>query len=81
MKKIYYKKIVTWKQKPDYFGILCCFSFMGTALFMYSLILYNYEMPPAGWILLALFTLMFLYGAGKIRGTLPYGRKVSYQKI
>lgn len=81
MKKDYYEKIVTWKQKPDYFGIICCCAFINLGFLMSCLGLYNYKVPVTWWFLQWIFISMFLFGIKKLKGAFPKGREVRYKKI
>ena len=81
MKEKYYEKIITWDQKPDYFGMFCCLAFIGMGIAMCFLALYEYGVPVRWWILLGIFILMTLFGLSKIGETLPQGRKVRYIQV
>ena len=80
-KKEHYKKVITWKQKPDYFGILCCISFTLVGFAMCGALLYYHEVPPNCCLLVAVFLSMAIFGLKKLEGTLPKGRKIRYVKV
>lgn len=80
-KKEHYKKVITWKQKPDYFGIVCCVLFTLVGLLLCLAMLWHYEVKPECSVMIFIFGSMTVFGLKKLGGTLPKGKKIRYIKI